>query len=208
MLILKVDAWHLFPPAIIAAAEIEAIQDMVQFRRHLEEEYANEVKKLAQRALRIRRRAYQSGIALGQRIATEQASKVFAENVQVWKQIEEHVACVIFDSVKSILGALPSSLLLEAQIKKCIATARASNSLTLRVHPESAPDACAVVKRLERQAGVSLCEVVVDANLRAGACLLETEDGVIEGDSFKQLAIFRDAVFSASCSAKSVPTGE
>lgn len=197
MLIVKIGPWRVFSKTIISAEEVGTLKNLSALQKKMEDEQRAARSRIAQRARRLKRHAYNTGLALGNRTALENAGKTLGASLQAWKQMDDHIARTVFNGIEAILDILPKSVLLESQIKKCIAAARSHPLLRLRISEDNAAYVVEVIKDIEQQTDCKIFEVLIDSNLPPRSCLMETEDGIIDGGITQQIDVVRNAILSA-----------
>jgi type III secretion protein L len=152
------------------------------------------------------RAGYTAGIEMGKQAwAQELAVRHQAQQTQL-RGMEQVLVDVVMSSLRHLLGELPAGdtfPLLAQQVVQSVVRAR---QLRLVVTADDAPSARMVLDRWQRQnPDVLAVDVVVDSGLSSGDCVLETDEGAVDGRLSQRLVTI-EAVLRRHLSA--VASGE
>jgi type III secretion protein L len=161
---------------------------------------ANEVAAKQQSQLEIlqqeaTRAGYAAGIEIGKQAwAQELVQRHITQQAQLFG-MEQVLVDVVMSSLRHLLDELPSGdrfPLLAQQVVQSVVRAR---QLRLVVAADDAPSARTVLDRWQRQhPEVLAVDVVVDSALNSGDCLLETDEGAVDGRLSQRLAVIETAL--------------
>jgi type III secretion protein L len=146
----------------------------------------------------LKRRAWRRGYASGQAAALREMVRPATAASFAARSLQERLVQIALSGLNRVIGELPAASALPNQLRRCIAASRSQRVLSVRVAVEDHDNAKVLVMALEQELGVGLFSVLADAGLPRNSCVIETEDGVIDGSLKLQLAALergmRDAV--------------
>lgn len=217
---------------ILSAAEVQVLLDAqqasAQFRdrgmeliedaRHEAEAILAAAREQADRMLAEARASIEEAHSRAYEQATRQAVLDWHEkkageavaNARSLRAVHEKLAQVVATAVERIVGTESRSGLYQRALRSVRTLTRGATTLTLRVSPGDAEQAQASIGELaEMPSGLNV-EVAVDPGLRPGACIFESELGVLDASLETQLDGLRMAMERAvrSIVAHGEPAGD
>ena len=164
---------------VLAQARARAAEIVLQAERELEEK---------------RRQGYEDGVAEGKAEVAERFFDTVSASVEHLSGMESALIELVMRSLKAILGAFDNKELVAETVGHALRLVRDEKRVTLRV---AVDDAGVVEERLadfaRRDPGMGRIDVVPDAALSSGGCVMETEIGVIDATLERQLAIIENS---------------
>ncbi len=161
------------------------------------EELAAEIREKAEISYKQR---YDEGFEKGQNDGKMEYSDKILElimsQVDTLAELENDMAGVVVDSVKKIIGELPSNEQITRVVRKAINTVRGMKRLIVRV---SADDEPAVREDLQMllvspDGSSGYIELVADATLHHGDCIMETSMGIVNASLDFQIDMLRQSI--------------
>ena len=127
----------------------------------------------------------------------DQAEKMIdtvSRTVEYFAGIEEEMIELVMGAVRKVIDGFDDHEKIMIVVRNALAVVRNQKQLTLRLHP----DEVAVVREqlnplLAAFPGVGYLDIVADARLARGACILESEIGVVEASLEAQMKALRKA---------------
>jgi type III secretion protein L len=142
----------------------------------------------------IRRQGLEEGRAEGKAEIAMQMLETVTASVEQLAGVESSLIDVVMRSLRTILGKFDQEDLAAQVVGHALRLVRDEKRILLRV---AASDAGAVQARLadivRQYSGMGRVDVVSDAAISPGGCVLETESGVIDATLDRQLAMIEDA---------------
>jgi type III secretion protein L len=138
------------------------------------------------------------GYADGQEQARlEQAEKMIenvSRTIDYFARVESQMVDLVMQSVQKIVSDYDDEARVLATVKNALSVVRNQKQMTLRLHPQQVE----MVKRrvndlLAAYPGVGYLDIVADHRLKADACILESEIGLVEASLEGQLNALRSA---------------
>ncbi len=146
-------------------------------------------------AVDMRREGFERGVREGRDEVAGQFIEAVAASVEQLAGMETALVDVVVRSLKTILGSFDREDLARQVVGHALRLVRDEKRVTLRVAPGDADAVEANLKGiLERYPGLVRVDVVPDASIASGGCVMETELGVIDATLDRQLAIIEDAL--------------
>jgi type III secretion protein L len=161
------------------------------------EELAAEIREKAEISYKQR---YDEGFEKGQNDGKMEYSDKILElimsQVDTLAELENDMAGVVVDSVKKIIGELPSNEQITRVVRKAINTVRGMKRLIVRV---SADDEPAVREDLQMllvspDGSSGYIELVADATLHHGDCIMETSMGIVNASLDFQIDMLKQSI--------------
>lgn len=141
------------------------------------------------------RAGYAAGIEMGKQAWAQKLVEQHASQAAQMQGMQQALVEVVMSSLRHLVGDLPEQekfQLLAQQVVQSVVRAR---QLRLVVAAADAAAARIVLERWQRQhPDVLAVDVVVDSALSAGDCLLETEDGAVDGRLNQRLSLIEAAL--------------
>ncbi len=160
---------------------------------------AEDIRKKAEEDYRIR---YQEGFEKGQLEGkseyTEKIMDLIMSQVDSLAELENDMAQVVIDSVTKIIGELPDSEQIVRVVRKAINTVRGMKRVTVRVAPEDEDAVRGDLGMLlvSPDGRTGYIDLVADASMKHGDCILETPMGIINAGLEFQLGILKKSIRS------------
>lgn len=141
-----------------------------------------------------RERGYTEGLEEGKAEMAERTFEAISRGVDFVENLESSTVDIVMRSLERLIGDMPPKDVTLGVVRKSLAYVRGQKQVSLRVCPAEADWVRAEVDAMGVQLlGVGLVRVVPDRNLQAGACLLESDLGLIDASLKVQLAALRKA---------------
>lgn len=142
----------------------------------------------------IRRRGYEDGKMEGKAEVAERMFETMAASVEHLSGMEATLIDLVMRSLRTVLGTFDREELVVETVRHALRLVRDEKRVTLRI---AAADADAVTKRLEEickhYPGMGRVDLVPDAALSPGGCVMETEIGVIDASLERQLTMIENS---------------
>jgi type III secretion protein L len=191
--------------AILAAAQIEREQMLHSAR--------DDVAALLEEAARERARAteegYAEGLVRGEAQWLERVAALTADAGRLQKGMRQQMAQLVMLAVEQLVGAAGAEPLFRRASEAIDRIVEGSSALRVSVHPDDLDAARNVFGAFEarlRELGrpVSL-SVLADPQLAAGACVCESDLGIVDASRTTQLEAMRAAIERALKTSLKVP---
>ena len=168
---------------------------------------ANEVlEKARQRAEAITRQAedayeerrqegYRDGQEEGRLEHAEKVLETVLSSVEYLEGLEQTIVEVVTSSIRKVIGELDEKEVIVRIVRNALTLVRNQQRVTIRVAPadEAAVSEALTIMTQAGPGGSSFLDVVADGRLERGACLLESELGVVDASLETQLKAFENA---------------
>jgi flagellar biosynthesis/type III secretory pathway protein FliH len=172
--------------------QVLAAQDVLASVNQIAAEQQQHLETLRQDATRA---GYAAGIEMGKQAWAQQLAEQYATQRAHLHGMQQVLVDVVMSSLRHLVGDLPDSerfQLLAQQVVQSVVRAR---QLRLVVAASDASTARIVLERWQRQhPDVLTVDVVVDSALNTGDCLLETDEGAVDGRLHQRLATIEAAL--------------
>lgn len=168
-----------------AAAVLEAAKQRAEAMR-LQAEEAYEVRK---------EEGYRDGLDEGRLENAEKLMETAMSSVAFIEGIETTLVDVVVQALRKIMGDISPEERIAGIIRQALTTVRNQQRVTVRVAPaDEAAVREAFASMLQRVPGESsFLDLLVDARLDRGACILESELGVVDASVETQLQAMENA---------------
>ncbi|MDR3073252.1 MAG: HrpE/YscL family type III secretion apparatus protein [Deltaproteobacteria bacterium] len=151
----------------IAAA---AQQYAANLRREAEEAFAAE-----------KQRGYEEGLRESRQEHAENMMETVLKSIDYIEGLEKGIAGLVGDALRRILGEIPPEDRIAGVVRQSLNLVRGQKRVTLVVAPEDEPLIRAKIDELLREyASIAFIDVAADGRLARGACLLQSDMGVID----------------------------
>jgi type III secretion protein L len=174
---------------VLPAAQAAALLDIVALRAAAEREAAAMLASAKAEVDRVREAARQEGLAQAEAEIQDRLFEIAEASVNVIARTEERIIGLGLQVARKILGEFEEAELVARIAAKGLRLAAHSSVVRLRVAPHLVD---ATNARLAAMIGatmpVSAVQVVADARMRDGGCVLETDAGLIDATLESQLA--------------------
>ena len=141
-----------------------------------------EMRRQAEEAIEAeKRRGYEQGVLEGRQEHAEQIMETVLKAIEYVEGLEKGVSALVGEALRKILGALPPEEIMAGVVRQSLALVRGQKQVVLRVSPL---DEEAVKARLEdilrEYSSIAFVDVQTDGRLARGACILQSEMGIID----------------------------
>lgn len=179
---------------VIPAAQVKLVRDAEDIVERAWEE-ANRIMADGRQAYELeRQRGYEDGLEMARAEQARHMIENVARSVEFLGKVEGRMVDLVMQSVRKIIDGFDDQARVLMTVRSVLAAARAQKHMTLRLNPEQVET---VRHRLdELLAGfptVDVLDLVGDARLKADACILESDIGVVEASMQTQLEALRAA---------------
>ena len=145
-----------------------------------------------------RKAGYRDGVEEGRLEHAEKVMETVLSSVEYIEGIEATLVNVVAVAVRKVIGEIDENERIVRIVRNALVTVRNQQHVTIRVAPA---DEKAVREGLASMlasvpGGASFLDVVPDARLERGACLLESELGVVDASLETQLKALENALRS------------
>lgn len=156
---------------------------------------AEAIEATAQSALEAQKqKGYQEGL---DQALVEQAEKMVenvSRTVEYYAGIEGQMVALVSQAVRKIIGEYDDDAKILMTVKNVLSVVRNQKELTLRLNPHEVEAVKHRVNDLLAQyPGIGYIGIVGDSRLNRGACILESEIGLVEASMEGQLAALESA---------------
>ena len=161
------------------------------------ERVADMERKAGEAYERRREEGYRDGVEEGRLEHAEKVMETVLSSVEYIEGIEATLVNVVAVAVRKVIGEIDENERIVRIVRNALVTVRNQQHVTIRVAPA---DEKAVreglASMLASVPGASFLDVVPDARLERGACLLESELGVVDASLETQLKALENALRS------------
>ncbi|MDR0361996.1 MAG: HrpE/YscL family type III secretion apparatus protein [Planctomycetota bacterium] len=141
-----------------------------------------------------RRRGYEDGVNEGKAEVAGRMFETMAASVEHLSGMEATLVDLVMRSLRTVLGTFDREELVVDTVRHALRLVRDEKRVVLRI---AIADADCVTRRLDeivkRYPGMGRVDLVPDASLPPGGCVMETEIGVIDASLDRQLAMIESA---------------
>jgi type III secretion protein L len=141
-----------------------------------------------------RHRGYEAGVAEGKAEVAERMFETMTASVEHLSGMEATLVDLVMRSLRTILGTFDREELAVETVRHALRLVRDEKRVVLRV---ATADADSVAKWLDeivkRYPGMGRVDLVPDASLGSGGCVMETEIGVIDASLERQLTMIENS---------------
>ena len=157
-----------------------------------------DMRKAGEAYERRREEGYRDGVEEGRLEHAEKVMETVLSSVEYIEGIEATLVNVVAVAVRKVIGEIDENERIVRIVRNALVTVRNQQHVTIRVAPA---DEKAVREGLASMlasvpGGASFLDVVPDARLERGACLLESELGVVDASLETQLKALENALRS------------
>lgn len=149
----------------------------------------------AQAAFEIEReRGYQEGLERARLQQAEQMIENVSLTVDYFGKIEGRMVELVMQAVQKVMSDFSDQDRIVATVRNALSVVRNQKHMTLRLHEQEVELVRARVDELlAAYPGVGYVDIVADNRLKPGACILESEIGLVEASMEGQLAALHGA---------------
>lgn len=180
---------------VIPAAQVQVVKDAQDIVTRATQE-AHRILADSRHAYDLeRQRGYQEGLEMARGEYGQQLFECASLRVDFLSKMERRIGDLVMQAVCKVFDGFSDKDLVLISVRSVLAAARAEKHMTLRVNPEQVE----VVREAKEQLlangpAVDFLDVVGDARLKADACILESDLGVVEASTQTQLDALRTAL--------------
>lgn len=159
-------------------------------------ERAAEMEREAQAAYERRRQeGYRDGQEEGRLEHAEKVLETVLSSVEYIEGIESTLVRVVTEAIRKVIGEVDENERIVRIVRNALTTVRNQQRVLIRVAPgdEKAVREALAAMLTAVPGSTSFVDVVADARLERGACLLESELGVVDASLETQLKAFENA---------------
>ena len=140
------------------------------------------------------RRGYEDGHAEALMNQAEKMIETVGRTVEYFAGVENEMIELVLAAVQKIIDGYDDREKIMVVVRNALAVVRNQKQMTLRLHPGEVETVREQVNELlAAYPGVGYLDLVADARLDRGACILESEIGVVEASLESQLQALRKA---------------
>lgn len=174
---------------IVRAAEYQACVEAQDIIDRARAAAARIIAQAEEQYARREQEGYEAGLLAGRMEMAEKMVDSVSQAVDYVSGLEQTVVDIVLKALRKILGEMDARDRVVQVVRSALAVARNQRNVVVRVSPAEAD---AVKSRLDDitrpYPGVHFLEVVADPRLAPGACLLESDIGVVDAGLEVQLA--------------------
>jgi len=166
--LIKAAAWARYCTAEEIVEEARAYADTM--RRASDEAFASE-----------KQRGYDQGVLEGRMEHAEQIMDTVLKSIEYIEGLEKGVSALVGEALRKILGTLPPEEIMAGVVRQSLALVRGQKQVVLRVSPADEEAVRARMDAIMREyASIAFLDIQSDGRLARGACILQSEMGVID----------------------------
>lgn len=141
-----------------------------------------------------RARGYQEGLEEAKLEQAENMIENVSRTVDYFAKVEGRMVDLVMQAVQKIVSDFDDEARVLITVKNVLSVVRNQKQMTLRLNPQQVEMVKARVNDLlAAYPGVGYLDIVADHRLKADACILESEIGLVEASMEGQLAALRAA---------------
>ncbi|GLQ99606.1 FliH/SctL family protein [Dyella mobilis] len=191
---LELDTFQMGGERILPPEKVQAMEQLRLLDASLRRSHVQARQCLAERLRRARALAWRVGHRQGRLEGMYDIATAFADDVRQWRAVSERIEQALATVLRDATLALPKTLLMEMQLRKCFAEVRGAAALRVHVNAAMYKSVQVMMQAWIGEANMPACELVLTEYLPDGACLLETAHGMVEGQVDRELAVFCERV--------------
>ena len=144
-----------------------------------------------------RKRGYEDGLIEGKMNMAEHMMENIASSVDYLERMESTIVNLVMQSLRKILHDMDDHERTQKVVHKALSYVRAEKKVVLKVSPEDIETVRGSLDDLLRDyPAIRFLDVAADARLSKGACILESDMGVVDAGIETQLAAIERAFHS------------
>lgn len=141
-----------------------------------------------------RRRGYEDGKQEALLDRAEKMIETVSRTVDYFANVENEMIDLVMGAVRKIVDGFDDREKVKIVVRNALAVVRNQKQMTLRLHPEDVEVVRVGINDiLAAYPGVGYLDLMPDARLARGACILESEIGMVEASLEGQIAALRNA---------------
>ncbi len=158
------------------------------------EEQANAIKEEAQKVfLAEKERGYAEGLEEGRLEMAERTFEAIAKGIDFIESLEKNTVDIVIKSLQRILDDMPPEERIVSVVRRALAYVRSQKNVVMRVSPQELAWVQKEIASLSNEVlGVDTLRVVGDKMLTEGACILESDLGIIDASLSVQIKALRN----------------
>ena len=160
------------------------------------ERVADMERKAGEAYERRREEGYRDGVEEGRLEHAEKVMETVLSSVEYIEGIEATLVNVVAVAVRKVIGEIDENERIVRIVRNALVTGRNQQHVTIRVAPADEKAVREASMLASVPGGASFLDVVPDARLERGACLLESELGVVDASLETQLKALENALRS------------
>lgn len=159
------------------------------------QQQAEQIVSEAQEAFEAQqRRGYEEGLAQARLEQAEQMIETVARRIDYFAQVEGRMVDLVMEALQKIIDDFDDRQRIVLTVRKVLSVVRNQKQMTLRLCPQDVDTVKAQASiLLADYPGVGLLDIVADNRLKSGACILESEIGMVEASIDSQMQALRQA---------------
>ncbi len=179
---------------IVKAEDLAAWVQAEQIVQHAREQ-AEQIEASAQAAYEAEReRGLQEGRAQARFETAEQMMETVARSIDFFANIEAEMVELVMRAIRKIIDDYDDTERILLTVRNVLAVVRNQKQITLRLNPREVDSVQSRVNDLlSRFPAIGYIEIVPDARLLAGSCVLESDIGLVEASMHDQLTAIENA---------------
>ncbi len=163
--------------------------DIVQAAEHEAARIKEEAKKAYQEE---KERGYEEGLEEGRMEMAERTFEAIAKGIDFIENLEKTTVDIIMKSLQRILDDIPPEDRIMRIVRRALAYVRGQKTVIIRVCPQELSWVQNEIASMGSQVfGIDTIRVVPDKMLSAGACILESDLGIIDASLTIQMTALR-----------------
>ena len=145
-----------------------------------------------------KKRGYKDGLLESKMNMSRQMMDTVARTVNYFASVEEKLVEIVTVALKKILGEMDDKKLILKVVRNALIVARNQKQVTLRVSPTQAEMVKERINSIMAEfPGISFIDVVPDARLKQGGCILESEMGIVDASVDIQIEAIRRSLIKS-----------
>ena len=142
-----------------------------------------------------KQRGYQDGLEKAKVEHAETMLATLSRCNEYYLQVEEKMTNVVLDAVRKIISSFDDGDITASAVREALQLVSNQKQVILHVHPDQVTEVRERVSSiLSDFPEVGYVEVISDARLKHGGCILETEVGIIDASIDGQLQALKQAM--------------
>ncbi len=137
-------------------------------------------------------RGYEEGLEEGRLEMAERTFEAIAKGIDFIESLEKTTVDLVMKSLQRILDEMPPEERVVSVVRRSLSYVRGQKDVIIHVCPEDLSLVQDEIASLTNTAyGIDSIRIVADAKLSAGACVLESNLGIIDASLSVQMAVLR-----------------
>lgn len=141
-----------------------------------------------------RRRGYEDGRQEAILAQAEKMIETVGRTVDYFSGVENEMVDLVMAAVRKVVDGFDDREKVMIVVRNALAVVRNQKQMTLRLHPDEIESVRAhIANILAAYPGVGYLDLLPDARLERGACILESQIGMVEASLESQMTALRNA---------------